>query len=664
MTLLDRLTHWRRSSVPRTQTPVPTAHPTVPSVHTAVPTTPTGSPPKAPAGRLRRRSGDRGARHVPRTQESVPRTAPDVPTARQVVPTAARRGLNVFAVLGGLVLATIGFTGSYRALVRLGQTHHFGEFAQVFPIGVDVGIVVLYALDLVLTHRRIRWPLLRLTAHGFTAATITFNAASGGRSLSDDPVGVGMHAVIPVMFVMSVEAARRVIVQVTRAEAVAAGEARASIPLERWLLDPIGSFLLFRRMSLLGINSYVEAVDRRRDQLIYRAALDRAYPKGKEYPRGWKSAPMEARLPMIMAPYGLTVDEALAIPEQAREAEERREREAIEQTEQEALDAELRAADAEILRLAKEAEVVEARERLDARKSVASVASRSAYAKANAVAEAEERVAVQEAEALESATAAAALLQAAEDRRTAAAATAEADRLEAQAATDRRATALAEQDAATALAETKRLEAVAAQRDQEATEAREAALETRARALETEQTLTAEQRQAANRAAENSRRLEEAAEAEKRAAETRAAAAVTDARALEMEEANASARRRTAQINEETAAAERRAADELKAAETARLDAAEARRRAAETETRALEAEDLARLSPRERDARRVARMIITNGGDPETVELAVIASALGVSVSTASDRRREAADLIAGGYTLPSPSLDTQCLV
>ncbi|MFJ4787599.1 DUF2637 domain-containing protein [Streptomyces sp. NPDC088794] len=664
MTLLDRLTHWRRSTVPRTQGAIPTTPPSVPSAPASIPSAPDAARLKVRAPGSSTRGGHRRPGPVPRTQESVPRTTPGLPTAPHVVPTAARRGLNGFAVLGGLVLATIGFTGSYRALVRLGQAHHFGEFAQVFPIGVDVGIVVLYALDLVLTHRRIRWPLLRLTAHGFTVATITFNAASGGQSLSDDPIGVGMHAVIPVMFVMSVEAARRVIVQVTRAEAVAAGEARDSIPLERWLLNPIGSFLLFRRMSLLGINSYLEAVDMRRDQLIYRAALDRAYPKGKEYPRGWKSAPMEARLPMIMAPYGLTVDEALAIPEQARAAEAQREREALEQAGHEALDAELRAADAEILRLEKEAEVVEARERLDARKSVASVASRSAYAKANAVAEAEERVAVQEAEALESATAAAALLQASEDRRTAAAAIAEADRLEAQAAADRRATALAEQDAATALAETKRLERVAAQRDQEAAEAREAALETRTRALETEQTLTAEQRQAANRAAENSRRLEEAAEAEKRAAETRAAAAVTDARALEMEEANASARRRTAQINEETAAAERRAADELEAAETRRLSAAEARRRAAETETRALEAEDLARLSPRERDARRVARMILTNGGDPETVELAVIAGALGVSVSTASDRRREAADLIAGGYTLPAPSLDTHCLV
>ncbi|MCX5239786.1 DUF2637 domain-containing protein [Streptomyces prunicolor] len=570
----------------------------------------------------------------------------------------------MFAVIGGLLLAGIGFTGSYRALVKLGEAHHFGEFARVFPVGVDVGIVVLYALDLVLTHRRIRWPLLRLAAHGFTAATIIFNAASGGRPLSADPVGVGMHAVIPVMFVIAVEAARRVIVQVTRAEDIAAGTRRDGIPLERWFLDPFGSFLLFRRMVLIGTTSYREAVDRRRDQLIYRAALDRIYPRGMQYPKGWKSAPMEERLPMIMAPYGLTVDEALAIPEQARVAEQQRERELEERQEEEALAAQVRAADARILLLAKQAEVAEAEEGFDARKSVASVASRSAYAKATAVAEAEERVAVQEAEALESATAAAAQLQAAEDRLAAATKAQQAEQLEAAAAADRHMAALADQETAAALAETERLEAEAARQEKEAAEARAAALGTKQRALGTEQQLAAEQRQAADQAVENSRRLEAAAETERRAAGTRAAAAETDRRAAETEEANAEARRRTAAIAEEAAVAERRAAEEQKAAETSRLNAVEARRRVAEIEARAVEMEDHARLTPRERDARRVARMILTDGaGDPDAIQLDVIAGALGVSVSTASERRKEAADLIASGYTLPRPELAVPCL-
>lgn len=655
MTLLTRLAPWRNGAVPRTQAPVPTPHRSVPGAPESVPTAPGHALPTIPAARLHPRA-ERGEGAV------VPEAPGAVPGTSDAVSEGARKGLNVFAVIGGLALAAIGFTGSYRALVKLGEAHHFGEFAQVFPVGVDVGIVVLYALDLVLTHRRIRWPLLRLAAHGFTAATIIFNAASGGRPLSADPVGVGMHAVIPVMFVTAVEAARRVIVQVTRAQDIAAGTRRDGIPLERWGLDPVGSFLLFRRMVLTGTTSYREAVDRRRDQLIYRAALDRIYPKGKQYPKGWKSAPMEARLPMIMAPYGLTVDEALAIPEQARAAEEQRERELAERQDLETLDAQVRAADARILLLAKQAEVAEAEERLDARKSVASVASRSAYAKASAVAEAEERVAVQEAEALESAVAAAAQLQAAEDRLAAAAKAQQAEQLEAAAAADRHMAALADKETAAALAETERLAAEAARREKEAAEAWAAALGTKQRALGTEQQLAAEQRQAADAAAENGRRLEAAAETERRAAGTRAAAAETDRRAAEAEQANAEARRRTATIAEEAALAERRAADERKAAEAARLDAVEMRRRVAEAEALAVEMEDHARLTPRERDARRVARLILTDGaGDPDAIQLDTIAGALGVSVSTASERRKEAADLIAGGYTLPRTEFDTR---
>ena len=83
----------------------------------------------------------------------------------------------------------------------------FGAFANVFPIGIDAGICVLLALDLLLTWIRIPFPLLRQTAWLLTAATIAFNGAAAW----PDPLGVGMHAVIPVLFVVSVEAARHAI---------------------------------------------------------------------------------------------------------------------------------------------------------------------------------------------------------------------------------------------------------------------------------------------------------------------------------------------------------------------------------------------------------------------------------------------------------------------
>ncbi|WP_369043469.1 DUF2637 domain-containing protein [Streptomyces sp. Midd1] len=659
---ITRLWSWSRNAV---STTAPAVSTTALTVSTAAPAHRLVGPSRTSwsGGRRHRRTPaaapvSGAAPAVSGAAASVSTTVPAVSTTAAPVSTAARQGLNIFAIIGGLALAGIGFTGSYRALVKLGQDRNFGDFAWVFPVGVDVGIVVLYALDLVLTHRRIRWPILRLAAHAFTAATIFFNASSGDKPWRDDLVGVGMHAVIPVMFVAAVETARRIIIQITRAEDVAAGTAREGIPRERWLLSPVSSFLMFRRMVINGITSYVEAVDRRRDLLIYRAALDRAYPGGTWFRPGWKRAPMDERLPLILEPYGLTIDEALAIPEQARHEELRRAQVDKERQEDEELRAELRAGDQEIARSNKRAEIAEAREKAEARASVATVASRTAYSKAAAVAEAEERVAVQEAEALESAVAAAAAKQAAEDRRAAAAASEEAAQAEERAAAARRTAALADRDTARALAEKSAADEQAAQAAKRAAETRAAAVETQRRAAETQDQLTEEQHAAATRALEDARLLEEAAAAEQRASETRRATAETERRAAETEEAAVETRLRTAETAAQAAAVERQAATDTEAAEAARGSAAETRLRIAETERLAVEAEHEARLKSTERDARKVARMILTDGaGDPEAIDLTTIATVLGVAISTASERRREAAQLIADGYQPPAPA-------
>src|SRR5262245_45313548 len=81
-------------------------------------------------------------------------------------------------VAGAVVIAAIGFTGSYAAVRDLALRKGFGWFAGVFPIGVDAGIVVLLALDLLLTWIRMPFPLLRQTAWLLTAATIAFNGAA------------------------------------------------------------------------------------------------------------------------------------------------------------------------------------------------------------------------------------------------------------------------------------------------------------------------------------------------------------------------------------------------------------------------------------------------------------------------------------------------------
>lgn len=63
--------------------------------------------------------------------------------------------------------------------------------------------------------------------------------------------------------------------------------------------------------------------------------------------------------------------------------------------------------------------------------------------------------------------------------------------------------------------------------------------------------------------------------------------------------------------------------------------------------------EDVARLTPRERAIRKVGRMILNQaGGNAEALTLATIQSEMGLSSpSTASEYRKEAAQLLAEGY-------------
>ncbi|MFC1417195.1 DUF2637 domain-containing protein [Streptacidiphilus cavernicola] len=210
--------------------------------------------------------------------------------------TRAHRALIGVVAAGAFIIAGIGFTGSYAAVRTLALHKGFGTFSYVFPIGVDVGIAVLLALDLVLTWLRIPFPLLRQTAWLLTGATVVFNAASSW----GDALAMGMHAIIPVLFVVVVEAARHAI---GRMADITADRHMESVRLMRWLLSPVPTFRLWRRMKLWELRSYDEVVRLEQNRLVYRTHL-RA-----RYGRGWRrQAPIETLLPLKLAKYGVPLD--------------------------------------------------------------------------------------------------------------------------------------------------------------------------------------------------------------------------------------------------------------------------------------------------------------------------------------------------------------------
>nr|WP_258396723.1 DUF2637 domain-containing protein [Streptomyces sp. Amel2xB2] len=211
--------------------------------------------------------------------------------------TRTHRILVAVVVIGAVTIAAIGFAGSFAAVRDLAARKGFGAFAPFFPIGIDAGIVVLLALDLLLTWIRIPFPLLRQTAWLLTAATIAFNGAAAW----PDALGVGMHAVIPVLFVVSVEAARHAIGRIAD---ITADRHMEGVRISRWLLAFPSTFRLWRRMKLWELRSYDEVIRMEQERLVYEARLH------AHYGRGWRrKAPVESLMPLKLARYGVPLAE-------------------------------------------------------------------------------------------------------------------------------------------------------------------------------------------------------------------------------------------------------------------------------------------------------------------------------------------------------------------
>jgi len=91
------------------------------------------------------------------------------------------------------------------------------------------------------------YPALRHMAWLLTTATIFFNA----KVAWPDPTGIALHVVIPLLFVIVVEAGRHA---VARLAGIKAGQQQMEgLGLARWALSPFRTFALWRRKHLWGM---------------------------------------------------------------------------------------------------------------------------------------------------------------------------------------------------------------------------------------------------------------------------------------------------------------------------------------------------------------------------------------------------------------------------
>lgn len=174
-------------------------------------------------------------------------------------PVNARAAGYGLALILGLAVAFMGFSSSYATLSTYGDAHGFAFDGRVLPIGLDLGIPALLLLDWLRPS-----VFLRASAWSLTGLTIAANGAVAGDSWPERL----LHAVMPAVAIVIVESARHLRDDPSRMD---------KIRLSRWLLSPIRTARLRRRMVLWEITSYSDALTRESAILHARTVLTAAY---------------------------------------------------------------------------------------------------------------------------------------------------------------------------------------------------------------------------------------------------------------------------------------------------------------------------------------------------------------------------------------------------
>jgi hypothetical protein len=198
-------------------------------------------------------------------------------TADGITPTAVgagraltsteRAAIALLGVLAG-ALGAVGFVNSFARVAAAAQPS-FGRLAPTVPLGIDVGIAVFCGVDIVLARLDMRPKWVRLIPWALTTATVYLNVS--GQTSWFARIA---HAVFPALWVIAVELAAHVV----RVRAgLAAGTRMDAIRVSRWLLAPVSTAGLWRRMVLWETRSYPEALHRERSRLLALTTLQDRY---------------------------------------------------------------------------------------------------------------------------------------------------------------------------------------------------------------------------------------------------------------------------------------------------------------------------------------------------------------------------------------------------
>ncbi|MFB4307026.1 DUF2637 domain-containing protein [Actinomadura sp. GTD37] len=169
-----------------------------------------------------------------------------------------RTAAYALALALGFAVAAVGYISSYDNLSSYASAQDWA-WGPALPIGLDLGIPALLILDWLRAS-----VFLRSAAWALALGTVAANGAVADGDWKDR----ALHAVMPALAILIIEAARHLRDDPARMD---------KIRLSRWLLSPVRTARLWRRMVLWEITSYSDALTRESAILHARTVLAAHY---------------------------------------------------------------------------------------------------------------------------------------------------------------------------------------------------------------------------------------------------------------------------------------------------------------------------------------------------------------------------------------------------
>ncbi|MBZ6137640.1 DUF2637 domain-containing protein [Streptomyces olivaceus] len=191
-------------------------------------------------------------------------------------------GLAGVGALAAAGVGALGLISSFDAVSAAASRWGFGE-PWMLPVGIDVAIPVFTLANLLLIRMDMALAWVRFVPWVLTLITCGLNVAAGHALWAKVA-----HGTMPLLWVVFSEIGAHI--YAVRIGA-ATGRRMEKVRFSRWLLAPLSTFALWRRMTLWEVTSYTTALARERERLLARAELR------ERYGRSWRrSTPRRERV--------------------------------------------------------------------------------------------------------------------------------------------------------------------------------------------------------------------------------------------------------------------------------------------------------------------------------------------------------------------------------